>query len=103
MLLAMDFRRQARVCARLAEEYEDPHLASRLRNMAADLLAKEKKKKKKKKKKKRKILRSSRRPSEGIRRNPKDRLTGGGKRRCFHSQPRQPTERPQQHGKNVER
>ena len=40
MFLAMDFRRRARVCARLAEEYEDPHLASRLRNMAADLLAK---------------------------------------------------------------
>jgi hypothetical protein len=33
MLLAMDFRRQARVCARIAEEYEDPHLASRLRNI----------------------------------------------------------------------
>jgi hypothetical protein len=40
MLLAIDFRRQARVCARLAEDCEDPHLASRLRSMAADLLVK---------------------------------------------------------------
>jgi hypothetical protein len=40
MLLAMDFRRQARVCARLAEDCEDPHLAARLRDMAANLLAK---------------------------------------------------------------
>ncbi len=40
MLLAMDFRRQARVCARLAEDCEDPYLASRLRSKAADLLAK---------------------------------------------------------------
>jgi hypothetical protein len=42
MLLAMDFRRQARVCACLAEACEDPELASRLRSMAADLLAKAK-------------------------------------------------------------
>jgi hypothetical protein len=40
MLLAMDFRRQARVCARLAEDCEDSHLADRFRSMAADLLAK---------------------------------------------------------------
>jgi hypothetical protein len=37
MLLAMDFRRQGRVCA---EDCEDPQLASRLKSMAADLLAK---------------------------------------------------------------
>jgi hypothetical protein len=40
MLPAMDFRRQARVCARLAEESDDPHLADRFRRMAADLSAK---------------------------------------------------------------
>jgi hypothetical protein len=40
MLPAMDFRRQARVCARLAEECDDPHLADRFRRMAADLSAK---------------------------------------------------------------
>jgi hypothetical protein len=40
MLLAMDFRRQARVCARLAEECDDHHLADRFKSMAADLLAK---------------------------------------------------------------
>ncbi len=40
MVLAIDFRRQARVCARLAEECEDQHLAERLRLMAADLAAK---------------------------------------------------------------
>jgi hypothetical protein len=40
MLLAIDFRRQARVCARLAEDCDDPHLAERFRSMAADLLAK---------------------------------------------------------------
>jgi hypothetical protein len=40
MLLAMDFRRQPRVCVRLAEDCEDPQLASRLKSMAADLLAK---------------------------------------------------------------
>ena len=40
MLLAMDFRRQARVCARLAQECDDRRLAERLRRMASDLLAK---------------------------------------------------------------
>jgi len=40
MLLAMDFRRQARVCVRLAEECDDLRLAERLRRMASDLLAK---------------------------------------------------------------
>jgi hypothetical protein len=40
MLLAMDFRRQARVCARLAEECDDRRLAERLKKMASDLLAK---------------------------------------------------------------
>ena len=40
MLLAMDFRRQARVCARLAEDCDDRRLADRLRRMASDLLAK---------------------------------------------------------------
>ena len=40
MLLAMDFRRQARVCARLAEECDDLRLAERLRWMASDLLEK---------------------------------------------------------------
>jgi hypothetical protein len=40
MLLAMDFRRQARVCARLAEECDDRRLAERLKRMASDLLAK---------------------------------------------------------------
>jgi hypothetical protein len=40
MLLAMDFRRQSRVCARLAEECDDPHLADRFRRMAADLVVK---------------------------------------------------------------
>jgi hypothetical protein len=40
MLLAMDFRRQARVCARLAEDCDDRCLAERLKAMASDLLAK---------------------------------------------------------------
>ena len=40
MLLAMDFRRQARVCARLAEDCDDLRLAARLRRMASDLLEK---------------------------------------------------------------
>jgi hypothetical protein len=40
MLLAMDFRRQARVCARLAEDCDDRRLAERLKTMALDLLAK---------------------------------------------------------------
>jgi hypothetical protein len=40
MLLPKDFRRQARVCARLAEECDDRRLAERLKTMASDLLAK---------------------------------------------------------------
>jgi hypothetical protein len=40
MIFAADWRRQARVCARLAEDCEDQHLAERLRLMAADLDAK---------------------------------------------------------------
>ena len=36
----MDFRRQARVCARLGEERDDRRLAERLNTMASDLLAK---------------------------------------------------------------
>ena len=40
MLLGVDFRRQARVCARLAEDCDDRCLAERLKAMALDLLAK---------------------------------------------------------------
>jgi hypothetical protein len=40
MIFAGDWRRQARVCARLAEDCEDQHLAERLKLMAADLDAK---------------------------------------------------------------
>jgi hypothetical protein len=40
MVLAIDFRRQALVCARLAEECEDQHLSERLTMMAANLAAK---------------------------------------------------------------
>jgi hypothetical protein len=40
MLLAVDFRRQARVCARLAEDCDGRRLAERLKAMALDLLAK---------------------------------------------------------------
>jgi hypothetical protein len=40
MLCAASLRRQARVCAKLAEECEDSHLADRLRTMAYDLIAK---------------------------------------------------------------
>jgi hypothetical protein len=40
VLLAQDFRRQAHVCARLADDCDDPHLPERLRAMASDLLAK---------------------------------------------------------------
>ena len=40
MVLAMDFRRQAQVCARLAEDCGDQRLAERFRKMATDLLAK---------------------------------------------------------------
>jgi|GEM_PF-4335645 hypothetical protein len=40
MLPAVDFRRQARVCARLAEDCDDKRLAERLKTMASELLAK---------------------------------------------------------------
>ena len=40
MVLEPDFRRQAEVCARLAEECDDPYLAKRLKMMSEDLLAK---------------------------------------------------------------
>jgi hypothetical protein len=40
MILGQDLRRQARVCARLAEDCDDQNLAERLKIMAADLLAK---------------------------------------------------------------
>jgi hypothetical protein len=40
MIFAGDWRRQAHVCARLAEDCEDQHLAERLKLMAADLDAK---------------------------------------------------------------
>jgi hypothetical protein len=40
MTFASEWRRQARVCARLAEDCEDQHLAERLRLMAANLAAK---------------------------------------------------------------
>jgi hypothetical protein len=40
MVLAMDFRRQAQVCSRLAEDCQDQRLAERFRKMATDLLAK---------------------------------------------------------------
>jgi len=40
MLLGVDFRRQARVCERLAEDCDDRRLAERLKKMASDLLAK---------------------------------------------------------------
>jgi hypothetical protein len=36
MVLAMDFRRQAQVCARLAADCEDRQLAERFRKMTAD-------------------------------------------------------------------
>lgn len=39
-MLAMDFRRQAQMCSRLAEDCQDQHLAERFRKMATDLLAK---------------------------------------------------------------
>lgn len=39
MLFGLDFRRHARVCARLAEECDDHYLADRLKAMASDLLA----------------------------------------------------------------
>jgi len=40
MVLAMDFRRQAQVCSKLAEDSQDQRLAERFRKMANDLLAK---------------------------------------------------------------
>ena len=40
MVFGFDLRRQARVCARLAKEYEDQHIAERLWTMAARLAAK---------------------------------------------------------------
>ena len=40
MVFGIDLRRQARVCARLAEDCEDQHLAERLGAMAASLAAK---------------------------------------------------------------
>jgi hypothetical protein len=40
MTFAGNWRRQARVCARLAEDCEDQYLAERLRLMAATLAAK---------------------------------------------------------------
>jgi hypothetical protein len=39
MVCSLSFRRQARVCACLAEECDDQHLAERLKAMASDLLA----------------------------------------------------------------
>ena len=40
MVLAMNLRGQARVCARLAEDSKDRYLAERLKLMAKNLLAK---------------------------------------------------------------
>ena len=40
MLCAVSLRRQARVCAKLAEDCDDRLLADRLRTMAYDLVAK---------------------------------------------------------------
>ena len=40
MIFAAHWRRQARVCARLAEDCEDRYLAQRFRLMADDLAAK---------------------------------------------------------------
>ena len=40
MVRAMDFRRQAQVCVRLAEDCGERYLAERFRKMATDLLAK---------------------------------------------------------------
>ncbi len=39
MILGQNLRRQARVCARLADDCDDRNLAERLKIMAADLLA----------------------------------------------------------------
>jgi hypothetical protein len=40
MIFGTPFRRQARVCLRLADNCDDQHLAERLKAMAADLLSK---------------------------------------------------------------
>ena len=40
MVFEPDLRRQARVCARLAEDCDDPYLAKRLKMVAMDFLAK---------------------------------------------------------------
>jgi hypothetical protein len=40
MVCSLNFRRQARVCMRLAEDCDDRRLAERLEAMASDLLAK---------------------------------------------------------------
>ena len=40
MMFGVNFRRQARVCLRLAEACDDQHLAERLKDMAADLFSK---------------------------------------------------------------
>ena len=40
MVLGPNLRQQARVCARLADDCDDRHLAERLKIMAADLFTK---------------------------------------------------------------
>ncbi|HWO38910.1 MAG TPA: hypothetical protein VNO32_59810 [Candidatus Acidoferrum sp.] len=40
MIFGANFRRQAHVCLRLAEDSDDQHLAERLKAMAADLFSK---------------------------------------------------------------
>jgi hypothetical protein len=40
MIFEQNLRQQARVCARLAEDCDDPYLAERLKSMALDLIAK---------------------------------------------------------------
>ena len=40
MIFGANFRRQARVCLRLAKACDDQHLAERLKAMAADLFSK---------------------------------------------------------------
>ena len=40
MIFGANFRRQARVCLRLAKACDDHHLAERLKAMAVDLLSK---------------------------------------------------------------
>ena len=39
MIFGANFRRQAHVCLRLAEDSDDQHLAERLKAMAADLFS----------------------------------------------------------------